>query len=1102
MENEKIATKKRVIAIPNSPKSPRSPKVSTYDFVHNKSLYYKRVIQDTIVAMQRYKSMGSMSQSDFHVATSTLETLFREVQKIVPPSMTASDAAMSAAITACQKVNDELAHSFRAYGTLTMDDLITVCLSTDYLAKHIGLTHVHKYDLVRRHVHPIGYKVVTWKGKQRSDKPRALQKNRIIEDNAIVENAATLECFDLMRTSKIFHLKVYGLRIVFHDSINSRTMIVNGITDDLAPFCLDNPFIASVHTAICATPPAMTDFDNEAFVKFQSILSLKELLVYSPSEIGDRFVGYMNQVKLMKQKAIAQVVREFIAAELYVQRTMLIQLLLKGDVPEYQYLAYLLYDLLSNDANGSVDSRDQMLLFDSFPWNIRRYFKEAMQQTVRYTENLSNFETSRIPLEQQICLLKASDTVKEKAMLKLKEVKSKSEDSGSKARQFLEGLLRIPFGTYCQEPVLLTLKETRAEFKELKEELDKSSATSASISLSDNFTSLEMRKCVNAIRDDVASSLSHTLEATVISSLTTGKRTQLVAYVSDINSIIRDRRLKRHKLIHSGKNLEYIREQITLFIKSVSSDKVTFSQLTRIRTSAGGTAINEATGRLPELLNGIEQRISEVSTYLEKTNDVLNHAVHGHDKAKRQVERIIGQWINGKSTGYCFGFEGPPGVGKTSLAKKGIAHCLVDAEGVSRPFCFIPVGGSSNGSTLEGHNYTYVGSTWGRVVDVLMETKCMNPIIFIDELDKVSNTEHGREIIGILTHLIDPTQNAAFSDKYFTGIDFDLSKALFIFSYNDPSKIDRILLDRIHRITFEHLTLRDKLVIVRNYLLPEVLENMGLEEMVILSDKTIEMLIEEYTCEPGVRKLKELLFEIIGEINLRCLHNTPSGQLPIELTYEDIQNIYLKDKRPVRIKMRHEKPMIGVINGLWANGIGQGGIIPIEVDYYPCDSRLDLRLTGMQGDVMKESMNVARTLAWSLLDEKAMIQLNKTFAKTKNQGIHIHCPEGAVPKDGPSAGAAITVAIYSRLVSRPIRNDIAMTGEIDLKGCITAIGGLDLKILGGIRAGIKTFLYPQENTREYSDFMEKYKDDPLLEGIQFHSVSHLSDVIEKVLVDE
>ena len=152
----------------------------------------------------------------------------------------------------------------------------------------------------------------------------------------------------------------------------------------------------------------------------------------------------------------------------------------------------------------------------------------------------------------------------------------------------------------------------------------------------------------------------------------------------------------------------------------------------------------------------------------------LNDSVHGHDKAKQQIERIIAQWINGEQSGYCFGFEGPPGVGKTSLSKKGLSKCLVDHNGESRPFSFIAIGGQDNGSTLSGHNYTYVGSEWGKIVDILIKNKCMNPIIFIDELDKVSKTEHGKEIIGILTHLIDPTQNDSLQDKYFNGIDLDL----------------------------------------------------------------------------------------------------------------------------------------------------------------------------------------------------------------------------------------------------------------------------------------------------------------------------------------
>ena len=170
-----------------------------------------------------------------------------------------------------------------------------------------------------------------------------------------------------------------------------------------------------------------------------------------------------------------------------------------------------------------------------------------------------------------------------------------------------------------------------------------------------------------------------------------------------------------------------------------------------------------------------------ITDYMKQMKIILDDAIHGHDTAKRQIERIVGQWINGENSGYCFGFEGPPGVGKTSLAKKGIAKCLTCDKGVPRPFSLIAIGGSSNGSILDGHNYTYVGSTWGKIVDILIEKKCMNPIIFIDELCKISQTENGKELIGILTHLVDPTQNEAFQDKYFNGIDLDLSKTPIYF---------------------------------------------------------------------------------------------------------------------------------------------------------------------------------------------------------------------------------------------------------------------------------------------------------------------------------
>jgi len=534
-----------------------------------------------------------------------------------------------------------------------------------------------------------------------------------------------------------------------------------------------------------------------------------------------------------------------------------------------------------------------------------------------------------------------------------------------------------------------------------------------------------------------------------------------------------------------------MQQEIKKKINEFSNNDVFFQEIMNAKKTH--EFINDT--EIKENILNIQSKKNEIRNNIVTINETLENAIYGHTDAKRQIERIIGQWITGKQSGYCFGFEGAAGIGKTTLAKKGLANCLKDENGNSRPFAFIALGGSSNGSTLAGHNYTYVGSTWGRIVDILMEKKCMNPIIFIDELDKVSRTEHGKEIIGILTHLIDYTQNMAFQDKYFNGIDLDLSKVLFIFSYNDVNAIDKILLDRIHRIKFDYLTLTDKVEIVKKFILPQVYEKMGIENIIELNEPEIIFIIEQYTNEAGVRKLKEIIFEIISEINLNLLKETKDYILPIKITKDDIQKNYLKARNKISRTIIHKEPKIGVINGLWANALGMGGVIPIQAFYYPSTNLFDLKLTGMQGDVMKESMNVAKTLAWNLSPEKYRKKL--TDKKNNDKGLHIHCPEGAVPKDGPSAGTAITVAIYSLINNKKIKNEFAITGEINLQGNVTEIGGLQLKILGGIRAGVKHFIYPKSNVKDYNKFLEKY---PTVDisNISFYPVSNIKEVLELV----
>lgn len=588
------------------------------------------------------------------------------------------------------------------------------------------------------------------------------------------------------------------------------------------------------------------------------------------------------------------------------------------------------------------------------------------------------------------------------------------------------------------------------------------------------FTNIEMLKYLKQIQDSFFSPNSEDMKALFMKR----DRKSLMATMKKINVSLVAKQQPKRAYAHLKKD-----EMVELLCSVASEDATLLSD----------DCCQQKQKK--EEIETIHANMKMIHDYIGQVKVTLDKAVHGHENAKRQIERIIGQWINGEQDGYCLGFEGMPGVGKTTFAVRGLSDCLKDEKGNSRPFAMIQIGGDSNGNTLNGYNYTYMSSTWGKIVQILMDKKCMNPIIFIDEVDKISRTEQGREIVGILTHLLDSSQNNCFQDKYFSGIDLDLSKALFILSYNDVEAIDKVLLDRIHRIKFDSLTLKDKLIIANNHLLPEVYKKMGLEGMIHFKDEVLRFIIDEYTAESGVRKFKEVLFEIVGEINVDILKH-PEMQsalvLPIEVTVEDVIAKYMKNKPKLKHKPIHTENKVGVVNGMWANSFGRGGIVPIQVNWRPSEKRMELFLTGMQGDVMKESMNVAFTLAWSLLDEKKREEiLANEFA-----GIHVHCPEGATPKDGPSAGTAITTAMYSMFTNRKIKHDVAITGEICLNGHITEIGGLDLKITGAIKAGVKTILYPAENEKDFQSFMERYNDTP--KDIQFHAVRLITEVFDLV----
>ena len=1070
----------------------KKDKSNTHVFCKNKISSFQNMITETIIAVQKYKIMDIISASDINICIQNLESLYKELNNInykIENKKNIDDV-----INDLQKINNELSAIFRTSGTLHIQNLITVAMGSEFLKSIITSDSKDVFEVIKEYIHPISYKVLPWRNENKKS-GKKIQKNRIVEDFMIVESSKNFDCFDLARTSKDFQKKVYGIKVAIHNKNEKKTLIISGIVDDILIECTNHNFIINKLDLLRVNKPDDPIFMTDEYCRYLDSLTIKELLIYNESELHQRYIGYMNQTKLIKQKPISQNVKEFIGSELYGQRRTLIQLLLKHNDPEFQYLAYLLYDLLSNDVNGSIDTVEQTILFDSLPWNIKKYFRDAMKTTINYTNTLSKFDNSKIPIEQQICLLKAPDSVKEKAMVKLKEVKAKSEDSGSKARQYLDGLLKIPFGVYRREPILTIMDNIKRNFLEITNEI-KENNIDLDVPETKNMTSLELAMYFPNIKESAVTKITDSNTEKLISIFCSGKRDILIANTCFINGIIKKLNVKHNRLCHSGKKNNYMKTNIQEFIIAHKNNEDIIQSL---QNRFPKHFENNCSFDMISKINVIDDDLSKISNVIDSVDETLQKSVHGHKSAKRQLQRIIGQWLNGEQKGHCFGFEGPPGVGKTTLAKKGLAQCLKNEDGEVRPFAFIPIGGSSNGSTLCGHNYTYVGSTWGRIVDILMEKKCMNPIIFIDELDKVSRSEHGKEIIGILTHLVDETQNDSFQDKYFTGIDLDLSKALFIFSYNEPALIDKILLDRIHRIKFENLSIEDKIVITKDYILPEIFKKLGLNNCITFSDEIIEFIIETYTYEPGVRKLKEILYEIISEVNLEILQ-MKSIQLPMVLTEEDIKSKFLKERHEITIKKIHPNPSVGIVTGLWANALGKGGIIPIETIFYPSTNPLDFKLTGMQGDVMKESMNVAKSLAWKLTSKKRQKALSKEFAESKLQGIHIHCPEGATPKDGPSAGTAITVAIYSLLNNKKVKNNLALTGEINLQGRVTKIGGLKLKILGGIKAGVKEFLYPVDNQKDFDKFWEKYGEKESVKNIKFHPVSEISEVFKLVFI--
>ena len=501
--------------------------------------------------------------------------------------------------------------------------------------------------------------------------------------------------------------------------------------------------------------------------------------------------------------------------------------------------------------------------------------------------------------------------------------------------------------------------------------------------------------------------------------------------------------------------------------------------------------------------NNLKQNDIKALDYIKNVEDKLENSSYGHDEAKKSLLQIIGKWIsNPNSQGTSFGLVGPPGVGKTLLAKS-------VSEALDIPFAQITLGGQNDGEILHGHGYTYSGSQPGMIIKKMAEMGKSRCILYFDELDKACS-KHGQvnEITSILIHLTDPNMNNSFQDRFFQGVDFPLDKVIMMFSYNDSSLVDSILLDRIKEINVSPYTISDKIEIIKNFTLPELKKSIGFDDIDIkITNDMIEYIIENYTQEAGVRNIKRKIEEILLTLNLDKICKKglfAKNRKSIALTEKIIKDIL---KLPISdITDIHLKPEIGIINGLYATTGGSGGIIPIQVfiNASSATGDFELKLTGKQGDVMKESVNCSYTAATQYimrnLDKyKNIKDINEHLNTNFKYGFHIHAPSTSTPKDGPSAGCAFTSAFISRLLNKKIKNDVAMTGEVELTGKITKIGGLNYKLIGAKRAGIKQIYIPLENKKDLDEIKVKYT--KLIDkNFKVDTFEYIDEIIDKILV--
>ena len=461
---------------------------------------------------------------------------------------------------------------------------------------------------------------------------------------------------------------------------------------------------------------------------------------------------------------------------------------------------------------------------------------------------------------------------------------------------------------------------------------------------------------------------------------------------------------------------------------------------------------------------------------LDKSKQILDDEHYGLEKVKERIlEYLAIRKLSKSLKGPIICLVGPPGVGKTSIAKS-------IADSLGRKFVRISLGGVRDEAEIRGHRRTYVGSMPGRIVNGLKEAQTKNPVFLLDEIDKMSSDYKGDPASAML-EVLDPEQNKDFVDHYLE-VPFDLSKILFVTTANSLSTIPRPLLDRMEIIEVSGYIEEEKLNIVKKYLLPKQIKEHALKyNFIKMDDEVIRDVIDSYTREAGVRNLERKIAQICRKVAKKYVEN-PSLE-EVVITKDDLDE-YLGKNR-YRHQLAGTKPEVGIVTGLAWTAVG-GETLTAEVNVLK--GKGQVVLTGKLGAVMKESAQTGISYIRSIADN---FDIDPEFY-SKND-IHIHLPEGAVPKDGPSAGITMALAVLSALTNIPVRNNVAMTGEITLRGRVLAVGGVKEKLLAAHRAGITKVLLPKDCEHDLEEIPQNVKDE-----MEFVLVEHMDEVLEHALL--